>query len=350
MKRILLLLLVLLLVLSVWMYWQLDGFKTIEPHFAGHCEVIQGVGSAEDIQIDHDANIAFISVYDRLGKVQGGSVSNGSIVVYDLEKAARTYNIKPIAGLDEFRPHGLSLYKHHDGKRWLYVINHRSSGQDTVEVFTVDQNNQLEYSKTITHPLFESANDLVATGPDQFYLGNDSGASNAFEKGLEMTGLASLSKIVYYDRGNATVVIEGFDSAGGINASADGKTIYIAATNGRSLEIYQRDLLSGELSLASSIALDMGVDNIDVAADGSLWIAGHPKVIDLIRHFASRGEKPAPSQVYILPVDNGLLGEPVDIFTSLGDNLSASSVAAEHNGKIYMGGITPRKMLVCEPG
>ena len=93
-----------------------------------------------------------------------------------------------------------------------------------------------------------------------------------------------------------------------------------------------------------------GVDNIDVAADGSLWIAGHPKVIDLIRHFASRGEKPAPSQVYILPMDNGLLGEPVDIFTSLGEDLSASSVAAEHNGKIYMGGITPRKMLVCEPG
>jgi arylesterase/paraoxonase len=49
-------------------------------------------------------------------------------------------------------------------------------------------------------------------------------------------------------------------------------------------------------------------------------------------------------------MDNGVLAEPVDIFTSVGEDLSASSVAAEHNGKIYMGGITPRKMLVCQPG
>lgn len=350
MKRFLSLLLVLLIIISVLMYWRMDGFKTIEPHFAGSCEVIRGVGSAEDIQIDHKAGLAFLSVYDRLGKVQGGSVGNGSIVVYDLEAGADSYNIKPIPGLDEFRPHGLSLYLHDDGLRSLYVINHRGSGQDTVEVFSINPRHELVYQKTITHPLFESANDLVAIGPDQFYLANDSGAANGFEKGLEMTGLLALSKIIYYDRGKVSVVLDEFDSASGINASADGNIIYIAATNNHSLELYQRDLLTGGLSYISSIGLDMAVDNIDVAEDGSVWVAGHPKVIDLIMHFASKGEKPAPSKVYVLPMDNGLLAEPVDIFTSTGDDLSASSVAAEHNGKIYMGGITPRKMLVCEPG
>lgn len=350
MKRVLQVFLLVFVIFSVWMYWNLDGFKTIEPHFAGRCDVIRGVGSAEDIQIDHEAGVAFISVYDRLGKVQGGSVSDGSIVVYDLEQAAPTYNIKAITGLDEFRPHGLSLYKHPNGNRTLYVINHRGSGQDTVEVINIGRDNQLAYVKTITDPLFESANDLVAIGPDQFYLGNDSGASNGFEKGLEMMGLAAMSRIIYYDRGEASVVVEGFDSSSGINASADAKTVYIGATNSRSLEVYNRDLLSGALSHTASIGLNMGVDNVDVAADGSVWVAGHPKVIDLIRHFASKGEKPAPSQVYLIPVDNGVLAEPVDIFTSMGDDLSASSVAVEHNGKIYMGGITPRKMLVCQPG
>lgn len=350
MKRTLQVLLLLTLFVLLGAYWNLDGFKTIEPHFAGSCVEVQGVGSAEDIQIDHLAGVAFLSVYDRLGKIQGGSVANGSIVVYDLQKAASTYNIQAIEGLAEFRPHGLSFYRDDRGNRRLYVINHRASGQDTVEVFTIDRKNELTHSKTITHALFESANDLVAIGPDQFYLANDSGASNVFEKALEITGLASLSKIVYYDRGQATVVLDGVDSASGINASADRNTIYIAVTNSRSLEVYERDLLSGGLSPIASIDLGMGVDNIDVAEDGGVWVAGHPKVIDLIGHFISQGQKPAPSQVYLLPMDNGALGEPVDIFTSVGDNLSASSVAVEHRGKIYMGGITPRKMLVCQPG
>jgi arylesterase/paraoxonase len=282
--------------------------------------------------------------------VQGSNVGNGAIVAYDLQAAPSTYNIKPTAGLDEFRPHGLSLYRHDDGRLSLYVINHRASGQDTVEVFSIDGRHVPHYEKTITSPLFESANDLVAIGPDQFYLGNDSGASNGFERALEMTGLASFAKIIYYDRGQAKVVLDGFDSASGINASADGNVIYISATNNRSLEIYQRDLLSGELSHISSIGLGMAPDNIDVAEDGSVWVAGHPRVLALIKHFISKGEKSAPSRVYVLPMDNGLLADPVDIFTSSGDDLSASSVAAEHNGKIYIGGITPRKMLVCEPG
>ena len=94
----------------------------------------------------------------------------------------------------------------------------------------------------------------------------------------------------------------------------------------------------------------MAPDNIDVAEDGSVWVAGHPQVITLIKHFLTKGETTARSQVYVLPMDNGLLADPVDIFTSSGDDLSASSVAAEHNGKIYIGGVTPRKILVCEPG
>ena len=72
-------------------------------------------------------------------------------------------------------------------------------------MFDVDYKNRLSYKKTISHALFESANDLVVIGPDQFYLANDSGAGNGFMKGLEMTGLIALSKIVYFDRGDAKV-------------------------------------------------------------------------------------------------------------------------------------------------
>ncbi|ARN75815.1 SMP-30/gluconolactonase/LRE family protein [Oceanicoccus sagamiensis] len=353
MKKILLSLLLIVVLFSLWSYNAMDGFDTVEPHFAGSCEVVRGEGSAEDIEIDHQAGVAFISAKDRLGAASSGD-NNGTITVYDLAAAKDRFEMEPLQGMDDFSPHGISLYQAEDGRRRLYVINHRATGEETIEVFDVAADHSLNFVKTLRDPLFFSPNDLVAVGWDQLYIANDSGATNGFETGMQMMGLMDISTIVYFDQDRATVAIDSFPTSGGINSSKDGKTLYIGGTSSKSLEVYRRDVNNGALSFLQSFDLKMGVDNIDVAVDGAVWVAGHPKVIDLIGHFASQGEKPAPSQVYILPLDtmanDGSLAAPVDIFTSLGDDLSASSVAAEHQGKFYIGGITPKKMLVCTPG
>jgi arylesterase/paraoxonase len=352
MKKLLLAILVIVVLIALWLYWRMDGFKSIAPHFAGSCKTINGLASAEDFQIDHQAEVAFISAMDRLAVVRGENIGNGTIAVYDLVAAANKFLLPTLEAPDDFSPHGLSLYQAADGQRSLYVINHRASGEETIEVFDINPEHQLQHRKTLRHSLFVSPNDLVVVGPEQFYLANDSGASNGVETVLEMLGLMQFAKIVYFNRGDASVVIDNFPAAGGINATADAKTLYIGASSTKSLEIYQRDLLSGALSFSQSIPLAMAVDNIDVAADGAVWVAGHPNLIDLIRHFSSAGDKPAPSQVTVIPYDSydGRLVEPVDLFTSLGLDLSASSVAAEHKGRFYIGGITARKILVCTPG
>ncbi len=353
MKKILLSLVVVLLVFSLWSYNKMDGFVTVEPHFAGSCTVVTGEGSAEDIQIDHQAGVIFISAKDRLGAAAGGD-NNGTLTVYDIASGAERFEMEPLAGMDDFSPHGISLYQAEDGRRRLYVINHRSTGEDTVEVFDVADDHSLTFVKTLRDDLFFSPNDLVAVGWDQFYVANDSGATNGLETGMQMMGLMNISTIVYFDQNKASIAIDSFPTSGGISASHDGKTVYIGGTSSKTLEVYRRDTTNGDLSFLQRFDLAMGVDNIDVAADGTVWVAGHPKVMALISHFASQGENPAPSQVYVLPLDtmanDGTLAAPVDMFTSLGDDLSASSVAAEFQGKFYLGGITPKKMLVCQPG
>ncbi|WP_101759406.1 SMP-30/gluconolactonase/LRE family protein [Oceanicoccus sp. KOV_DT_Chl] len=353
MKKILLSLVILVAGFSIWSYWSMDGFKSIEPHFAGSCRTVTGEGSAEDIDIDRQAGVMFISAKDRLGAASGAE-NNGTISVYDLGKAAKQFDMLPISSLDDFSPHGISLYQSPEGLRRLFVINHRHSGEESIELFDVAADHSLAHVKTIKHELLFSPNDLVAVGMEQFYVANDSGATTGFEKGMEMMGLMSLAKIVYFDGESAKPVLENFPTSGGINRSADGHTLYIGGTSSKTLEVYRRDMATGALTFMQSIPLAMGVDNIDVAADGSVWVAGHPKVIDLISHFTSNGDKPAPSQIYLLPVDtvaaDGRLAEPVDLFTSLGDDLSASSVAAEFAGQFYVGGITPKKFLICQPG
>ena len=347
MKKVFAFLLLFIGIVSLWFYWHIDGFKTINPYFAGSCEAVNGTGSAEDIDVDRDADILFISAADRLGRTLGQSDGQGEILVYDLAAAPAQYTIGRQPGVDDFRPHGISLYRSPDGSRRLFAINHRASGEETIEVFDISADHRLNYVKTIKHPLFESPNDLVAVGPEQFYVGNDSGAGNGLQRALEFICLAAYSKIVVVNGIEASVVVDGFASAGGINASNDGRSIYISATADRSVAVYQRDPNTGALSYQQSAELGISVDNIDVAADGSLWVAGHPSVFKLMGHFFSGGEKPAPSQVYRIPVIDGRLAEPETILTSLGSDLSASSVAVQHRDAFYVGGITSRRMLVC---
>lgn len=347
MKKILGIIVLVVVAFSAWSFWNMDGFKSIEPKLSGRCETIPGTGSAEDMAIDREANLLFISAADRLGKAMGQSDGQGQLIIMSLDKPLSAFTVQHQNGLDDFRPHGISFYRGDDGRRMLFAINHRRGGEDTVEVFQLVSDDELLHIRTIKSPLFESPNDLVAVGPEQFYIANDSGASNGMEKSMETMGLMALSKVVYFDGSEARAVVERFPSGGGINASADGSQIYVSGTSAKAVLVYDRDPASGALTLNQRIDLDMAVDNIDVAADGSLWVAGHPKVIALVAHFSSGGEKPAPSQVYRIPVVNGVIGKPLVIHSSTGEDLSASSVAVAHNGRYYLGGITPRKFLVC---
>ena len=44
---------------------QAGQFKSLEPQFAGSCSAIEGNGSAEDLVIDPDTALVYISDFDR---------------------------------------------------------------------------------------------------------------------------------------------------------------------------------------------------------------------------------------------------------------------------------------------
>ena len=89
-------------------------------------------------------------------------------------------------------------------------------------------------------------------------------------------------------------------------------------------------------------------DNIDVAADGSLWIGAHSSLLGLVLHFIVGTD--APSQVLRMEVDgDGLGGDKVEeIYLNRGEEISASSVGVTYGDKLLIGSITARKILICE--
>jgi len=331
---------------GLWAYAKLGGFKSVARTFAGTCVMVTGPGSAEDIAVDRERGLAYLSVLDRAALV-GGSHVGGGVAVYDLDASLPTFDFSSIPEPFDFRPHGLSLYKEPNGDRRLYVINHRSSGQETVELFNVLGGDTFAHVESFAHPLLASPNDLAVVGPRRFYIANDSGKLSGFERTLDMLFGAGFIDLVYVDGDTARTVLEGVPMAAGIAASADARQVYVAFTTRKTVAVYDRDPATGELGLRAEVAVDFGVDNIDVAADGALWAAGHPSFIAMIQHFASGAAEPSPSAIVRIPIVDGDPGPPETVYLDPGTEFSTASVAAVTGDTMLVGGITPKKILRC---
>lgn len=321
------------------------GFKTIEHQFAGTCNPVTGPGSTEDILIDRDSGIAFLSTQLRPTPEEG---VRGYIALYDVASGAGSFQGDAMPGLDDFKPHGISLYKDANGNKRLFVINHRSNDEDTVELFDLGPEGSFSHVETIRDPLISSANNLVAVGSRQFYVANDFSALKGLRQFMDMSFGVGFLNLVYYNGETIRVVIDGVSSAGGIAVSADYSQLYVAFTTDQAVVIYDRDQASGDITYRTSVDVGMGVDNLDVAADGSIWVAGHPKSLALAQHFMSGGKEPSPSQVSRIPMTDGDPGAQEDIYFDTGEQLSASAVAATYGGKMLVGSITAKNFLLCD--
>lgn len=322
-------------------------FRSIEPHFNGTCRLVKGPIGAEDIALDRGIGAAYLSGYDRRAAMAGKPVP-GAIHYYDLDaEGAVPVNLTADADTS-FQPHGISLWISPEGRRVLYVINHPAPGTrpygDSVEVFEVESG-ALRHRTTIIDARLVMPNDIVAVAEDEFYLtnthANPRGRMQTLETYLRLRG----ANVLHYGRQGFRPAVENLVFANGINASSDGRTIYVATTTLGEILVYDRDPATGALIFRQRVAAGVGLDNIDVDGDGDLWIGTHPTLLALRPH----GENPAklsPSQVLRVHLGTGN-GEVEEVFLDRGDRLSGISVAARDGDRLLLGQIFNEGILDC---
>jgi len=315
----------------------------VRSHFAGSCTELPMEASAEDIRIDRQRGVAYLSYLDR-AKPRSTSVS-GTVMLVDLNAAEPRIRAALSTTPPGFRPSGMSLHVPAEGPRRLFVINTVHGGVDSVEIFEQTPTGTFAHVESVRDRLLASANALVAVGPRQFYAASFSGQNPASEPDRRDLRRGSWN-VVYYDGKRMRAVAERLRMASGIEISPDGREIYVSEANRRQLRIFDRSMQRGDLKLRDTVPLGSVPDNLTVGDDGSVWIAAHPRAMTLARHFEDATTR-SPTQV--LKFTPGAIGDErvSEVYLNDGTQLSAGSVAATWRDRMLVGALNDRRLLVC---
>lgn len=341
--------LLLLAAIGVWGYFFLVAagvFLDIPEKSVGQCTQVTagGIAGVEDLAIDPETGTAFLAGYDRWTNMKQSGV-RGAIWTYT---AGATEQVPVDATKDAlpqgFQPHGISLHREPDGRKVLFVINH-AGGRHSVEIFDVN-GAALVHRRTVTGAAMVSPNDIVGTGTDSFYVTNDHANTTGWMRTVEDFGRLRLTTVQYFDGKGFTTVLEGLGGSNGINISAEGRSLYVAAASELAVHVYDRDPGTGTLGQRAVIHVPGFADNIDVLENGDLLLGLHTKILDLLAHFQDR-TKLSPSHVMLLRADGKGGFVPETIYYNKGEEISGVSVAAAAKGRLLIGPIFQSKILDC---
>jgi arylesterase/paraoxonase len=346
--------------------WRLYGtlvmggsFLEIQSDVSASCTTVRGVWGAEDIAIDRETGWVFVSSHERRAEMSLGNetgYTRGNIYAYAPDRPAFGYIDLTPPGDDasapaDFRPHGLSLHVGTEGTRTLMVVNHLESGENTIEIFSIsglaggrESLPALTHDKSVGGGALISPNDVVALDAERFYATNDHGSRIGLLATAEDYLRLNIANVVYFDGAAFSTALEGLTYANGINVNAAGDEIYVSETTDHRVAAYSIEGPGGALLLKKQWVLDFGVDNIDVADDGALWIGGHPKMLDFVAH-ARNGRVLSPGQVSWIDPQNDKV---TNYLKTDGNEISGLSVAATSGGKVIMGQVFDDGLLICE--
>ena len=320
-------------------------FNQLSPRLVDACRRVDIAPGTEDVAIDEPTGQVFISTFERRGWYAGNATNRprGAIYLIDLaDRALTPREASPDAPRD-FSPHGISLWRAPDGGRRLFVVNHRADGSETIEIFDIVDDGALFHAETIAFNAMHSPNDVAAVGRRAFYATNDRKYDSGLFGALELYFALPLTDVVYFDGASGRRVAGGFTYANGVAASASNEEIYVAEVLKRRISVFARDDTSGDLTLLRRIRVNTAPDNIDVAPDGALFIAGHPDTNAFLRH-AADADAIAPSHVLRADPETGELR---DVFVSLDGEINASSVGAATDDTLIVGAVFDGHVMVC---
>jgi sugar lactone lactonase YvrE len=315
------------------------------------CRTISGVIGPEDFEYLLQEKGLVVSSLDR----RAPEHSTGGLYWIDLTKLPEEQVTEPIVTNypADFKPHGLSFQPTEEGGR-LFVISHPERGEwpHMIEIFSLtssaDGTHEWKHIQTLTDELLISPNDLVALPDGSLFISNDFQDLGGGIAGLFVDTLLKRKRapLVYYDGTEFTDLDANVISSAGITAVKEGDREFLyrdmMEKGAQKLEIHWDQPGKPRVELVETIHLNSGADNFTVDEEGAVYVATHHSYGLLLDH-ADDENALSPTQIFkILPN-----GESTLIYANQGEEISAGSVGAVVENRLFIGQIYNDGILSC---
>ena len=324
-----------------YIFYSTGYFRTVDNAFAGTIVQKVKLPGVEDMQIAYEGAFMLLSSDDRASR-RDGNPKQGHLYYLNLTKPSFA-PIKLTADLKiPFFPHGISMVRMAEHTYRVYAVNHVAD-KHSIEVFDL-RNERLTHLRTLEDASMISPNDIVAVDGERFYFTNDHGFTKGLGKlGEEYLGWAA-SNVVYYDRQGYRQVADGIAYANGINLDRERGLLFVASPRDFLVKVYEVTA-NGALDFIEDVACGTGVDNIEFAPDGKLWIGCHPSLLAFTAY--AKGNAPiTPSEIITLDYKSKGNYSLETVFLDDGKHMSSSSVATVYKDHIFVGNVMDDHFLI----
>ena len=285
---------------------------------------------------------------------------------------AKPVSIKGYTSSD-FHPLGIASLEDKSGK-WLFVTDNQRDGEK-VQIFRINSETEIELFSEFTFAFpdfepFQMLNDIIVlpnTGGSFYvtiWLVKEPGTIWNF---IDVYLKRPVSYVLFCESPskkflnqqtpkdktsfgwNCRRVVEGLRMINGITQSPDSKRIYMAETTGRTMNIYDRDENTNDLTLVKKVNTFSGCDNLEMAEDGkTVYLGCHPKGLTFQFHAAYPQTIVAPSRILKYTDNNSEQDEMEIVMVSTGEILSGSSLGLKIDNTLIVGSVHDDCYLLCE--
>lgn len=332
MKNLLFLVLILLL----------NCYANVKPNPIEGCKRIMGMPGPEDIAIDRDTGILYVSSHERRGELVDGKLFQLNLNSTNEPVASLVNTNYP----PKFHPHGMSLVKI-NGKSLLYVISH-SNLEDpthTIEVFKIEKE-KLIHIETIQNETLISPNDLQVIPDGRIFVSNDRGTGGMFRATVEAVFGIKRSQISYFDGKKWKLFENPVTFGNGILYRKIGEKEYLYRAATTPEKIYKYELIQNgsEVTLKEVKVFELkeGPDNLEEDEEGNIYFAAHKSMFRFLNH-KDDPNYPSPSQVLVMDKNENIK----EIYANDGTEIPASSTGLRYKNKLYISQVFNPFILSC---
>ncbi|TGN02830.1 arylesterase [Leptospira dzoumogneensis] len=313
------------------------------------CSKISGMPGPEDLAIDREAGLLYVSSHERRIKDQ-----EGKLYFLDLNSSALEPKLLETDYPKNFRPHGMSLLNQ-NGKSRLYVISHITLYKEhAIEVFERTEKpsakskaGKWKHVQTLQDPSITSPNDLSVASENEIFVSNDHGEGGYFTYLFQDLFRIARAEIAYFDGKTWSSLGNPLFYGNGILyvKRPDGKEYLYRAGFGLGAVLkFDIKRENGKIVLGEpkSIVLESGPDNLEIDEKGTIFTVTHPSVIKFLKH-AGNPEAHSPTKIFTIAQDDSIR----EIFSNSGELISAGSTALTYKERVYIAQVFNDFILQC---